>query len=287
LVNRVWDQLFGRGLVSTIEDMGTQSDPPSHPKLLDYLSYETMNTYGWSMKKLIRQIVTSKTYKQSSAISPELYSIDPQNKWYARGPRKRLSAEQVRDQALSVSGLLSNKMFGPSVKPPQPEGIWQTVYNGESWTEAEGEDRYRRGLYTFLKRTSPYPSFITFDAGSREVCLSSRIVTNTPLQALVTLNDPVYVEAAAHLGKLMNDSSHKPSEAISFGYQKLMLIPISDKKLDALASLYENSYSEFKQDSVALNSFFKIEGIDATPELAAMTVVANALLNLDEFLTKP
>ncbi len=287
LVNRVWDQLFGRGLVSTIEDMGTQSDPPSHPELLDYLAWETMNGFDWSVKKLIRQIVTSKTYKQSSSISPELYSIDPQNKWYARGPRKRLSAEQVRDQALSVSGLLSNKMFGPSVKPPQPEGIWQTVYNGESWTEAEGEDRYRRGLYTFLKRTSPYPSFITFDAGSREVCLSRRIVTNTPLQALVTLNDPVFVEAASHLGKLMKDSSSNPTEAIAFGYQKLMFAPISDNKLDALASLYENSYSEFKRDSLAMNSFFKIEGIEATPELAAMTVVANALLNLDEFLTKP
>lgn len=287
LVNRVWDQLFGRGLVSTLEDMGTQSDPPSHPELLDYLAWESLNGFDWSVKKLIRQIVTSKTYKQSSAISPELYSIDPQNKWYARGPKKRLSAEQVRDQTLAVSGLLSNKMYGPSVKPPQPEGIWQTVYNGESWTEAEGEDRYRRGLYTFIKRTSPYPSFVTFDAGSREVCLSRRIVTNTPLQALVTLNDPVYVEAASYLGKLMNDSNSKPSEAIAFGYQKLMLSPISDQKLEALISLYENSYAEFKQDSAAVNSFFKIKDIEATPEMAAMAVVANALLNLDEFLTKP
>lgn len=287
LVNRVWDQLFGRGLVSTLEDMGTQSDPPSHPELLDYLAWESLNGFNWSIKKLIRQIVTSKTYKQSSTISPELYSIDPQNKWYARGPKKRLSAEQVRDQTLAVSGLLSNKMYGPSVKPPQPEDIWQTVYNGESWTEAEGEDRYRRGLYTFIKRTSPYPSFVTFDAGSREVCLSQRIVTNTPLQALVTLNDPVYVEAASYLGKLMNDSSSKPSEGISFGYRKLMLSPISDQKLEALISLYENSYAEFKQDSTAANSFFKIKDIEATPEMAAMAVVANALLNLDEFLTKP
>ena len=287
LVNRVWDQLFGRGLVSTLEDMGTQSDPPSHPELLDFLSWETMNGFDWSMKKLIKQIVTSKTYKQNSAISPQLYAIDPQNKWYARGPRKRLSAEQIRDQALAVSGLLSNKMFGPSVKPPQPEGIWQTVYNGESWSEAEGEDRYRRGLYTFLKRTSPYPSFVTFDAGSREVCLSRRIVTNTPLQALVTLNDPIYVEAASYLGKLMSDSNPNPTEAIAFGYQKLMLIPISDQKLDALSSLYNNSYADFKKDSSAMNSFFKIKGVKASPELAAMSVVANALMNLDEFLTKP
>jgi hypothetical protein len=287
LVNRVWGQLFGRGLVSTLEDMGTQSDPPSHPELLDYLSWETMNTYDWSIKQLIRQIVTSKTYKQSSVVTPELYSQDPQNKWYARGPRVRLSAEQIRDQALAVSELLSDKMFGPSVKPAQPEGIWQTVYNGESWTESEGEDRHRRGLYTFIKRTSPYPSFITFDAGSREVCLSRRIVTNTPLQALVTLNDPVFIEAAAHLGKIMAEKSKEPSQAISFGYQKLMLTPISDSKLEALTGLYQSSYSEFKNDSTAMNSFFKIEDVNTSPELAAMTVVANALLNLDEFLTKP
>ncbi|SIN67807.1 DUF1553 domain-containing protein [Algoriphagus halophilus] len=286
-VNRIWDQLFGRGLVSTLEDMGTQSDPPSHPELLDYLAWVTMNEYDWSMKKLIREIVTSRTYRQSSVVSPALYSIDPQNKWYARGPRVRLSAEQIRDQSLAVAGLLSPKMFGPSVKPPQPEGIWQTVYNGESWTEAEGEDKYRRGIYTFIKRTSPYPSFITFDAGSREVCLSRRIVTNTPLQALVTLNDPVYLEAAANLGKIMKAKDSNPSKAIAFGYEQLMLSPISDQKLDALTSLYESSYQEFKKDTAAMHAFIKLEDVETTPELAAMAVVANALLNLDEFLTKP
>ncbi|WP_332911144.1 DUF1553 domain-containing protein [Algoriphagus boritolerans] len=201
LVNRIWDQLFGRGIVRTLEDMGSQSDPPSHPELLDYLAWKTMNDYAWSIKALIREIVTTATYKQSSILSPEVFEKDPENQWYSRGPRFRLSAEQVRDQALAVSGLLSEKMYGPSVKPHQPEGIWQTVYNGESWTESEGEDKYRRGIYTFLKRTSPYPSFITFDAASREVCLSKRLVTNTPLQALVTLNDPVYLEAAKNLGK--------------------------------------------------------------------------------------
>ena len=288
LVNRVWDQLFGRGLVSTLEDMGTQSDPPSHPELLDYLAWKTMNSYDWSMKSLIREIVTSATYKQKSAAPAELFAADPQNKWYARGPRIRLNAEQIRDQALAVSGLLSPKMYGPGVKPHQPEGIWQTVYNGESWTKSEGEDGYRRGVYTFLKRTSPYPSFISFDAGSREVCLSRRIVTNTPLQALVTLNDPVFIEAAVHLSKLMSDhSANSPEKGIAFGYQKLMLQPISAEKQKALKKLYDRAFLDFKSNPEEMAKFYTLEGDIASPEKAAMAVVANALMNLDEFLTKP
>lgn len=287
LVNRVWSQLFGRGIVSSIEDMGTQSDPPTHPELLNYLAWTTMNDYEWSLKKLIKTIVTSETYKQNSSVSPALYSQDPQNKWYGRGPRIRLSAEQIRDQALAVSGLLSTKMYGPGVKPPQPEGIWQTVYNGESWNESQGEDRYRRGIYTFLKRTSPYPSFISFDAGSREVCLSNRIVTNTPLQALVTLNDPVYLEAAARLGKWMIESDSAPQKGIANGYQKLMLTQISAKKLEALEDLYQVSLKEFEQNPKSMQEFMTANFEKINPELASMTVVANALLNLDEFLTKP
>ena len=140
---------------------------------------------------LIKEIVLSGTYQQSSVSTTEMYQIDPNNELYARGPRLRLGAEQIRDQALAVSELLSDKMYGPSVMPPQPEGVWQTVYNGARWQESKGEDRYRRGVYTYLKRTSPYPSFLTFDAGSREVCMIRRTATNTPLQALITLNDPV------------------------------------------------------------------------------------------------
>ncbi len=284
LVNRIWDQLMGRGIVSTLEDMGTQSDPPSHPELLDYLAWKTMNDYDWSMKKLIREIVTSKTYRQSSAVSPELFAQDPQNKWYARGPRFRLSAEQVRDQALATAGLLSGKMYGPGVMPPQPEGIWQTVYNGGTWTESEGEDAHRRGIYTYLKRTSPYPSFISFDAGSREVCLSRRLITNTPLQALVTLNDPVYVEAARVLGKNHWESSgQNPEKAVSEIYQTLTLQPISPPKQKAMLDLYAQAKREFEQDPEARGEFYS----DADPGLAAIAVVANAMMNLDEFLTKP
>jgi len=284
LVNRIWDQLFGRGIVRTLEDMGSQSDPPSHPELLDYLAWKTMNDYDWSMKALIREIVTSATYKQSSILSAEVFEKDPDNQWYSRGPRFRLSAEQVRDQALAVSGLLSGKMYGPGVKPHQPEGIWQTVYNGESWTESEGEDQYRRGIYTFLKRTSPYPSFITFDAASREVCLSKRLVTNTPLQALVTLNDPVYLEAAKYLGKnAWAKSAENPEKAISTAYQQLIFSQISDGKKKTLLALFATAKTEFIKDPTALEEFFP----GAKPEEAAMAVVANAMINLDEFLTKP
>jgi mono/diheme cytochrome c family protein len=284
LVNRVWDQLFGRGIVRILEDMGSQSDPPSHPELLDYLAWKTMNDYDWSMKALIREIVTSATYKQSSIQSADVFEKDPENQWYSRGPRFRLSAEQVRDQALAVSGLLSNKMYGPGVKPHQPEGIWQTVYNGESWTESEGEDKYRRGIYTFLKRTSPYPSFITFDAASREVCLSKRLVTNTPLQALVTLNDPVYLEAAKNLGKnTWEKSGENPEKAISAAYEKLLLSPISEGKKKTFLALFASAKAEFSKDPKALEEFYP----GVKPQVAAMAVVANAMMNLDEFLTKP
>ncbi|WPR76405.1 DUF1553 domain-containing protein [Algoriphagus sp. NG3] len=287
-VNRVWDQLFGRGIVSSLEDMGTQSDPPSHPELLDYLAWKTMNEYNWSMKSLIREIVTSTTYRQSSIVSADLFKKDPQNKWYARGPRFRLGAEQVRDQALAVSGLLSDKMYGPGVKPHQPEGIWQTVYNGESWKESEGEDAHRRGIYTFLKRTSPYPSFISFDAASREVCLSRRIVTNTPLQALVTLNDPVYLEAAYFLAEdMIKEGGGNPEKGIVYGYQKLVLNPISEVKLNTLSNLYKEAFAEYQSKPDSLEAFFSVKNKTTNPEQAAMSVVANALLNMDEFLTKP
>jgi hypothetical protein len=284
LVNRVWDQLFGRGLTATLEDMGTQSDPPTHPELLDYLAWKTVQDYEWSIKSLIREIVTSATYQQSGTISTAAYQKDPKNQWLARGPRFRLSAEQIRDQALASTGLLSPKMYGKPVMPAQPEGIWQTVYNGESWNESEGEDKYRRSVYTFLKRTSPYPSFISFDAGSREVCLSKRLVTNTPLQALATLNDPVYLDAAKSLSqKIWVESGKNPEAAIKKVYQQLMLLPISDSKKKSMMQLFATAKLEFEKDPKARADFF--QGADAA--LAALAVTTNAMMNLDEFLTKP
>jgi hypothetical protein len=287
VVNRVWQQLFGRGLVNTLEDMGTQSDTPSHPELLDYLAWQLMYEYDWSLKKLISEIVRSHTYQQSSQITPAVLAADPENRWYARGPRIRLSAEQIRDQALASTGLLSRKMHGPPVMPEQPEGVWQTVYNGESWTTSEGEDMYRRAIYTLLKRTSPYPSFISFDAGSREVCLSKRIVTNTPLQALVTLNDPVYIDAAREMARKMYDLGEKPQEAITSMYGSMMLEEIPPAKLQALTKLYEQALENYRQNPEMAIELISQSGQNNTSKLAAYVVVANALLNLDEFLTKP
>ncbi len=284
LVNRVWHQIYGRGLVATIEDIGSQSDAPSHPALLDWLSLRFMNEHNWSMKALVKEIVLSGTYRQSSESTPEMYQKDPNNELYARGPRIRLGAEAIRDQALAVSGLLSDKMYGPGVMPPQPDGVWQTVYNGAQWEESKGEDRYRRGVYTYLKRTSPYPSFLTFDAGSREVCTIRRIVTNTPLQALVTLNDPVYLEASYALAKntrVANDVD----KSIAQSYKKATYTDISPNKLDALKALYEESLSEFRENEEANTLFLHFDD-KPTPELSALTVVANAIMNLDEFLTK-
>ncbi|NNE75980.1 MAG: DUF1553 domain-containing protein [Pricia sp.] len=284
LVNRVWHQIFGRGLVSTVEDIGSQSEPPSHPALLDWLALRFMNEHDWSIKQLVKEIVMSGTYRQRSQSTPEMYRIDPENELLARGPRIRLGAEQIRDQALAVSGLLSDKMYGPGVMPPQPEGVWQTVYNGAKWEESKGEDRYRRGVYTYLKRTSPYPSFLTFDAGSREVCTIRRTVTNTPLQALVTLNDPVYLEASYQLAK-NTQVEDNVDQSIKSAYKRAMLAEIEPETLEALKDLYNNSLTEFTENKKASELFLQFED-KPTPELGALTLVANAIMNLDEFLTK-
>ena len=196
IVNRIWEQIFGTGIAETLEDLGTQGLPPTHRELLDWLSWKLMHDYKWSLKKLMKEMVMSATYRQDSKATDEDLQKDPFNKYYARGPRTRLSAEQIRDQALSVSGVLSRKMYGPSVMPYQPGGIWLSPWNGSTWDKSTGEDQYRRGIYTYWKRTAPYPSMMSFDGASREVCTARRIRTNTPLQALVTLNDSVYIEAS-------------------------------------------------------------------------------------------
>lgn len=288
VVNRIWAHLFGRGLVSTLEDMGTQSEEPSHPELIDWLAWRLIHEHNWQLKGLIKDIVLSGTYRQRSISSPELHEKDPQNKWYARGPRFRLSAEQIRDQSLAVAGLLSSRMYGKGVMPPQPDNVWQTVYNGESWKPSEGEDRYRRAVYTFLKRTSPYPSFISFDAGSREVCTINRTVTNTPLQALVTLNDPVYLEAAYFFARDMKKAyPDDPYKAIAYGYEKALYIPIPQAKLEALQELFNYAEKGFESNKGDMEDFLSFYGdAEKTESMAALMVVANAILNLDEFLTK-
>ena len=199
-VNRIWEQYFSHGIVETSEDFGAQGERPSHPKLLDWLAVEFMKN-GWSQKAIHRLIVTSATYRQDSRVTPELNERDPYNRLLARGPRFRVEAEMVRDVVLADSGLLSTKIGGPSVFPFQPEGVWDLPYNDDQWKMSQGDDRYRRGLYTFVRRTSPYPSMTVFDAPSREFCTVRRVRTNTPLQALTTLNDPVFFEAAQALAK--------------------------------------------------------------------------------------
>ncbi|MGE4619002.1 MAG: PSD1 and planctomycete cytochrome C domain-containing protein, partial [Planctomycetota bacterium] len=190
-VNRIWEQLFGLGLVETLEDLGTQGALPSHPELLDWLAVTWQQEDKWSLKALLRRIVTSQTYRRSNYTSDLQRQLDPSNRWLSRASRIRISAETMRDQALALGGILSAKKFGPPVYPPQPDGLWQVVYNGTSWKESAGEDHLRRSLYTYWRRTSPYPTMLIFDSPDRQVCQSRRIRPNTPLQALVNLNDKV------------------------------------------------------------------------------------------------
>lgn len=285
IVNRFWEQLFGRGLVETVEDFGSQGAEPTHQPMLDWLAVQFMEQDHWQVKKLLKRIVLSATYRQRSETDQETIRKDPHNQWLSHGPRVRLSAEQVRDQALACSGLLSYKLYGPSVMPPQPDKIWQSPYNGESWAASEGKDRYRRGIYTYWKRTAPYPSMTTFDAPSREFCQSRRIATNTPLQALVTLNDPVYLEAAQTLASTMQQRGKTPAQQLQAGYHMLTFQPIDNRKLTVLLGIYKDALSTFKTTPSDVDSLLTYSR-QKSPELAALTISANVLLNLDQVVTK-
>jgi hypothetical protein len=285
IVNRFWEQLFGRGIVETVEDFGSQGSEPTHRELLDWLAVEFIETDHWSIKKLLKRIVMSATYQQSSKTNEDKLEKDPYNIWISRGPRVRLSAEQVRDQALASSGLLSRKMFGPGVMPPQPDKIWQSPYSGEKWVLSEGEDRYRRGVYTYWKRTSPYPSMVTFDAPSREFCQSRRVLTNTPLQALVTLNDPVYLEAAEQLATNMQKRGLNPQQQLTEGYRMLTYKQIEQKNLNVLLKVYKEALDAYKRTPADVDSILPYRK-ERSPELAALTVSANVMLNLDNVITK-
>lgn len=266
-VNRIWEQLFGRGLAEVVEDFGNAVPRPTHPELLDWLAVRYATQLKWSQKELLREMVLSATYRQEATVTQELKERDPQNRLYSRGPRTRLSAEMVRDQVLAVSGLLSRKMGGPPVMPLQPDGIWRTVYNSSKWETSPGEDAHRRSLYTFIRRTSGYPSYQIFDAPTREVCTARRITTNTPLQALVTLNDPVYIEAASSLAARMIKESNTIEDRIRYGYEAVTSEPIHDEAVLVLKKLHADNSAR----------------VDS--EQKAWTIVANALLNLDASLT--
>jgi len=287
MINRIWEQLFGQGLAETLEDLGTQGIPPTHPELLDYLSWTFMHEDQWSLKKTLKRIVMSATYRQDSKVTKTQLEKDPYNKWYARGPRIRLSAEQVRDQALAFSGLLSKKMYGPSVMPYQPEGVWLSPWNGNSWTMSKGEDQYRRALYTYWKRSSPYPSMIHFDGPSREVCSARRIRTNTPLQALTILNDSAYVDIARRFAlKLIKDNGKDYPKMIGLAYELATGRPVDPAKKIKLEKLYALALDRFLVQRDGAKEMLGGDNAPDAPEAAALVVVTNAILNLDEVITK-
>jgi len=287
MVNRLWEQLFGYGIAETLEDLGTQGIAPTHMELLDHLSWKFMYEYNWSIKRLLKEMVTSATYRQSSVVNEELLRKDPNNKFYARGARLRLSAEQIRDQGLEVSNLLSRKMYGKSVMPFQPEGIWRSPYNGDKWKISEGEDQYRRALYTYLKRTAPYPTMITFDGGARESCIPRRIRTNTPLQALTSLNDSTTLVISRGLALRMQQLGGKElSQQIRKGYELMMYKPISESKLNALTELYRKAILKYQKDKQAVLKIRGGKDNQADAEMASLVVVAGAMLNMDEWLNK-
>ncbi|WP_286177639.1 DUF1553 domain-containing protein [Rhodopirellula sp. JC639] len=291
IVNRHWEQLFGIGIVETSEEFGSQGELPSHPELLDWMAVEFRES-GWDVKRLIKSIVMSSTYRQSSVATREAIAADPGNRLLARGPRFRVSAEMVRDQALFVSGLLSDKRFGPPVKPPQPElGLKAAFGSATDWKTSQGEDRYRRGLYTTWRRSSPYPSMAQFDAPNREVCTVRRIRTNTPLQALVTLNDPVYVEAAQAFARNMIQAADSHEGRLDYAFRTALIRPPSTAETERLKQLVSSATETYRQsiDDAMQMATDPLGALpeDADPaEYAAWTVVANVILNLDELLMK-
>lgn len=292
-VNRFWQQLFGVGLVKTADDFGTQGEPPIHPELLDMLALDFQET-GWNVKQLLKSMVLSATYRQSSKCSPELLAKDPQNRWLARGPRFRLDAEMIRDQALFASGLLSESIGGPSVKPPQPAGLWEAVGYTSSNTarfqaDTGAEKVFRRSLYTFWKRTAPPPQMTALDAPSREACTVRRERTNTPLQALLLMNETQFVEAArVSASRALTRGVENP---IAFLFLTIVSRPPSESESHILSRAHQEFATAFAKDPEAARKLIMLGETKPEPkldpvQLAAMTLVANTILNLDEALSK-
>ena len=308
-VNRFWEQFFGRGIVLTSEDFGTQGEAPSHPELLDWLAVEFRDgatgrqgdgaihpttDHGppttWSMKALHRLIVTSATYRQSSSIQPSSLSAhpsndDPYNRLLARGPRFRLEAEMVRDLGLAASGLLTDKIGGPSVFPLQPDGVWKSPYSSEKWTTSSGEDLNRRSLYTFIRRTAPFPQMVTFDGTSRETCTVRRIRTNTPLQALTMLNDEAAMENARALAnRMMKEGGANLADRLKYGFRACLTRTPEAAEIERLKNLYEQQLTSYKTNPEAAKKISRTAA--KRNKYAALTMIANVLLNLDETVTK-
>jgi hypothetical protein len=309
IVNRIWQTFFGTGLVKTAEDFGSQGELPSHPELLEWLAAEFMEPtpapegsdgkQRWDVKHLVRQIVTSATYRQSSVVTKELLARDPENRLLARGPRLRLQAEFIRDQALAISGLLNRDIGGASVSPYQPAGLWQELasrsdsknWSAQFFVQSHGKDLYRRTMYTFWKRTSPPPQLVTFDAPDREVCTVRRSRTNTPLQALVLMNDPTYVEASRKLAERMMRHAKAPEDRLAFAFRLATARQPSAKEIGILTQTLARQLDRYRQDEKAARKLLAVgespidESLPAV-ELAAYAMVASAILNLDETVTK-
>jgi hypothetical protein len=290
-VNRFWQMLFGTGLVKTVEDFGSQGEWPSHPELLDWLATEFVRS-GWDVKAFMKTIVASATYRQSSRVTPALQQRDPDNRLLARGPRVRLSAEMIRDQALAVSGLLVEKVGGPSVKPYRPAGLEKELHGTEGYKQGHGEDLYRRSLYTFWKRTVAPPALLTFDAAGRETCVVRETRTNTPLQALNLMNDVTYVEAARVLAqRMLLEGGTTAGERIGFAFRLATARRPRPVEVQILQSGLEQHLERYRKDRQAA---LKLVSAGESPrnerldvgELAAYTAVASLILNLDEVITK-
>ncbi|MBI2948163.1 MAG: PSD1 domain-containing protein [Verrucomicrobia bacterium] len=297
-VNRFWQMCFGTGLVKTANDFGSQGEWPSHPELLDWLATEFIRS-KWDIKAFQKLIVMSATYRQSSQVTPDLLEKDPDNRLLARAPRLRLEAEFVRDNALAIAGVLNRKMGGESVRPYQPAGLWEAIgftdngnFSSQAYTQSKGDDNYRRGLYVYWKRSLPYASFVTFDAPNREVCTVKRPRTNTPLQALVMMNDPVYVEAARCFAqRIIREGGASAAQRVAYAFRLAVARPPTRLEEQILLSIYEKQLEKFQNDKAAAMALVTIGesqppfGLDPA-ELAAWTAIGNVILNLDETITK-
>jgi hypothetical protein len=295
-VNQFWQSYFGVGIVKTAEDFGSQGEPPSHPELLDWLATEFIGT-GWDVKAMQRLIVTSATYRQSSKAAPELIERDPENRLLARGPRFRLPAEEVRDNALAISGLLNDQIGGPSDYPYQPKGLWEEMafgegFSGQTYTPSHGKDLYRRSMYTIWKRTVPPPSLGNFDAPDREKCTARRLPTNSPLQALDLMNDPTYVEAARALAeRTLTEGGRDPDKRINYAFRLATARDPERREAQVLRQLAQQELAHYRRDKAAAVQLLKVGDSSQDPkldasDLAAWTTVASTILNMDETITK-
>jgi hypothetical protein len=293
-VNRIWQEFFGRGIVKTSGDFGMQGEPPSHPELLDWLALDFMNN-GWNIKRLVKQILMSATYCQSSVVTKEKFSKDPENIYLSRSSRTRYAAEFVKDLVLSSSGLINSEIGGPSIKPYQPKGIWESSTSGRGqlarYIQDHDDKLYRRGMYTFIKRTVPPPSMLTFDASNRDQCEVKRVRTNTPLQALVLLNDPQVLEAARVLAEKLSAEKISDQDKIEKAFRLIICRKTNEKEKQILLDYYAKEKEEFSQQPAKAENFLKAgeykheQNLDKA-ETAALMQVVHTIYNMEEAITK-